>query len=54
VRQLAAVELRKRVLENSGDFWLQLPQIQREEIKANLPQLVLQESRCVAVGRCRT
>ncbi|KAF9244087.1 ARM repeat-containing protein [Melanogaster broomeanus] len=43
VRQLAAVELRKRVRQKSGDFWVQLPQDTREEIKSKLPQLILAE-----------
>jgi importin-4 len=41
VRQLAAVELRKRATDSSGDLWLQLPQNEREQIKAKLPDLVL-------------
>ncbi|KAF7790180.1 hypothetical protein EIP86_001132 [Pleurotus ostreatoroseus] len=44
VRQLAAVELRKRISSQTGDLWLQVPQQQREEIKANLPRLILEES----------
>lgn len=43
VRQLAAVELRKRVNQNSGNMWTLLPQIEREEIKAKLPELILSE-----------
>ncbi|KZP16609.1 ARM repeat-containing protein [Athelia psychrophila] len=43
VRQLAAVEMRKRVTQNSGDFWTQLPQDGREQIKAKLPELILAE-----------
>ncbi|KIM83108.1 hypothetical protein PILCRDRAFT_450443 [Piloderma croceum F 1598] len=43
VRQLAAVEMRKRVAQNSGDFWTQLPQDGREQIKAKLPELILVE-----------
>ncbi|KAI0782615.1 ARM repeat-containing protein [Abortiporus biennis] len=43
VRQLAAVELRKRISQNSGDLWLQVPQDEREQIKAKLPELVLGE-----------
>ncbi|KAG6334826.1 hypothetical protein ID866_4263 [Astraeus odoratus] len=43
VRQLAAVEMRKRVTQNSGDLWTQLPQDERQEIKAKLPQLILAE-----------
>ncbi|KAL7280928.1 hypothetical protein ACG7TL_005876 [Trametes sanguinea] len=44
VRQLAAVELRKRVSQKDGDLWLQLEAEQREQIKAKLPELVLSES----------
>ncbi|KAI0628226.1 ARM repeat-containing protein [Trametes polyzona] len=44
VRQLAAVELRKRISQNSGDLWLQLPPEQREELKTKVPELVLRET----------
>ncbi|KAI0311667.1 ARM repeat-containing protein [Amylostereum chailletii] len=44
VRQLAGVEMRKRVSQNSGDLWTQVPQADREQIKAELPKLVLNES----------
>ncbi|KAG6866559.1 hypothetical protein C0991_002044 [Blastosporella zonata] len=43
VRQLAAVELRKRVSQSSGNLWITLPQNEREEIKQKLPQLILDE-----------
>ncbi|KIJ65152.1 hypothetical protein HYDPIDRAFT_175175 [Hydnomerulius pinastri MD-312] len=43
VRQLAAVEMRKRVQQKSGDLWMQLPQAEREQIKDKLPQLILAE-----------
>lgn len=43
VRQLAAVEMRKRVSQNSGKLWTLLPQNEREEIKAKLPEFVLAE-----------
>ncbi|PFH51906.1 hypothetical protein AMATHDRAFT_58124 [Amanita thiersii Skay4041] len=43
VRQLAAVEMRKRVSQNSGKLWISLPSNEREEIKANLPGVVLRE-----------
>lgn len=49
VRQLAAVELRKRVSQNSGNFWTLLPQNEREEIKAKLPELILAESKSVLI-----
>ncbi|KAJ3520507.1 hypothetical protein NM688_g9152 [Phlebia brevispora] len=44
VRQLAAVELRKRVSSQTGDLWLQVPVEQRNEIKGKLPELILAES----------
>ncbi|KAA1475582.1 ARM repeat-containing protein [Dentipellis sp. KUC8613] len=44
VRQLAAVEMRKRVSQSSGDLWTQTPQNEREQIKAKLPELILAES----------
>ena len=43
VRQLAAVEMRKRVASASGELWLQLSQSERQEIKNNLPSLILSE-----------
>ncbi|KAF9462876.1 armadillo-type protein [Collybia nuda] len=43
VRQLAAVELRKRVSQNSGNLWTLLPQVEREQIKSKLPELILAE-----------
>ncbi|KAG6886214.1 hypothetical protein C0993_010776 [Termitomyces sp. T159_Od127] len=43
VRQLAAVELRKRVAQNSGNLWISLSQNEREEIKSRLPELILAE-----------
>ncbi|TCD64614.1 hypothetical protein EIP91_003848 [Steccherinum ochraceum] len=43
VRQLAAVELRKRVAQNSGDLWTQVAPPEREEIKGKLPDIVLAE-----------
>jgi Importin-beta N-terminal domain. len=47
VRQLAAVEMRKRVAQNSGNLWMLLPQAEREQIKAKLPELILAEPRYV-------
>ncbi|KAI0925226.1 hypothetical protein AcW1_007090 [Taiwanofungus camphoratus] len=41
IRQLAAVELRKRISQNSGELWVVVPQDEREQIKAKLPELVL-------------
>ncbi|KAJ7760499.1 armadillo-type protein [Mycena metata] len=43
VRQLAAVEMRKRVSQNSGALWGQLPQSDREQIKEKLPEIVLSD-----------
>ncbi|KAH7885809.1 ARM repeat-containing protein [Phlebopus sp. FC_14] len=43
VRQLAAVEMRKRVREKSGDLWMQLSQDDRQQIKDQLPTLILAE-----------
>ncbi|KAJ7606191.1 armadillo-type protein [Mycena polygramma] len=43
VRQLAAVEMRKRVSQNSGNLWGQLQQSDRESIKQNLPNIVLSD-----------
>ncbi|KAG7093478.1 hypothetical protein E1B28_007153 [Marasmius oreades] len=44
VRQLAAVEMRKRVSYSSGTLWLALPQGEREQIKNKFPELILAES----------
>ncbi|KAH8081339.1 ARM repeat-containing protein [Cristinia sonorae] len=44
IRQLAAVEMRKRVVQNKGDLWLKAAPAAREEIKARLPEIVLAES----------
>ncbi|KIY45024.1 ARM repeat-containing protein [Fistulina hepatica ATCC 64428] len=43
VRQLAAVELRKRVIGNDGNLWTSLDQHQREEIKIKLPEAIIIE-----------
>ncbi|PCH44091.1 ARM repeat-containing protein [Wolfiporia cocos MD-104 SS10] len=43
VRQLAAVELRKRVSQTSGELWIATPEIERKQIKDKLPELVLSE-----------
>ncbi|EKM50327.1 uncharacterized protein PHACADRAFT_178877 [Phanerochaete carnosa HHB-10118-sp] len=43
VRQLAAVELRKRISQNSGDMWLQVNAPEREQIKQKMPELILNE-----------
>jgi len=51
VRQLAAVELRKRVRQKSGDLWVQLPQESREQIKSELPKLILAEPKYVRIYR---
>ena len=47
VRQLAGVEMRKRVSQNAGDLWIQVPQADREQIKVELPKLVLNEPQYV-------
>ncbi|THU97754.1 ARM repeat-containing protein [Dendrothele bispora CBS 962.96] len=44
IRQLAAVEMRKRVSYNSGNLWTLLPQEEREQIKSKFPELILAES----------
>ncbi|TDL21910.1 ARM repeat-containing protein [Rickenella mellea] len=43
VKQLAAVELRKRIMLNSGDLWIKVPQADRDQIKRNLPDITLAE-----------
>ncbi|KAJ7623266.1 armadillo-type protein [Roridomyces roridus] len=44
VRQLAAVEMRKRVAQNNGSLWGQLPQSDREQIKEKLQEVVLADT----------
>jgi hypothetical protein len=44
VRQLAAIEMRKRVSLNSGNLWLEVSQLNREQLKSQLPEVVLRES----------
>ncbi|KAE9406240.1 ARM repeat-containing protein [Gymnopus androsaceus JB14] len=44
IRQLAAVEMRKRVAFNSGNMWTMLSQDEREQIKGKFPELILAES----------
>jgi hypothetical protein len=48
VRQLAAIEMRKRVSSKSGNLWLQVPQSDREQLKTQLPEIVLRESKLVS------
>ena len=48
VRQLAAIEMRKRVSTSSGNLWLQVSQSDREQLKTQLPQIVLRESKRVS------
>ncbi|KAL5537253.1 hypothetical protein ACEPAF_1076 [Sanghuangporus sanghuang] len=43
VRQLAAVELRKRISQKSGELWINVSQTEREEIKSRLPEITLRE-----------
>lgn len=45
VRQLSAVELRKRVAQNSGNLWTALPQNEREQIKSKIPDIILAETK---------
>ena len=52
MRQLAAIEVRKRVSANSGNLWLQVPQSDREQLKTQLPQIVLRESKRVSFSHC--
>jgi len=40
--------MRKRVSTNSGNLWLQVPQQDREQLKAQLPEIVLRESKLVS------
>lgn len=51
MRQLGAIEMRKRVAMNSGNLWLQVPQADREHLKTQLPQIVLRESKFVSLAR---
>ncbi|KAJ4470445.1 armadillo-type protein [Lentinula aciculospora] len=44
IRQLAAVELRKRVASNSGALWTMISQDEREQIKTKFPELILAET----------
>ena len=48
VRQLAAIEVRKRISANSGNLWLQVPQSDREQLKTQLPQIVVRELKRVS------
>lgn len=43
MRQIAAVELRKRILQKSGELWISVPQHERAEIKQRLPEIALAE-----------
>jgi len=40
--------MRKRVSANSGNLWLQVPQSDREQLKTQLPQIVLRELKRVS------
>ncbi|KAJ7588105.1 ARM repeat-containing protein [Mycena floridula] len=44
VRQLAAVEMRKRVSAKSGTLWTQLPENERHQIKEQFPGFCLNEA----------
>lgn len=48
VRQLAAVELRKRVGNSNGNLWKNCPQDIRTSIKSRLLEVILVENRCVS------
>lgn len=57
VRQLAAVEMRKRVAAKSGSMWTLLPQDERTQIKEKFPALCLAEAKyvlsvCFITARC--
>ncbi|EMD38718.1 hypothetical protein CERSUDRAFT_112448 [Gelatoporia subvermispora B] len=43
IRQLAAVELRKRISQGSGELWITVSSDQRQEIRSKLPELVLND-----------
>ncbi|KAF8311476.1 ARM repeat-containing protein [Clavulina sp. PMI_390] len=43
IRQIASVELRKRVSQKTGQLWIQVPQEFRESIKTKLFEVVLHE-----------
>ena len=43
VRQLAAVELRKRISQKSGELWINVSQSERDQIKQNLPEVIIAE-----------
>ncbi|KAK0218164.1 armadillo-type protein [Armillaria fumosa] len=43
IRQLAAVELRKRIDYDSGKLWMSVLQAERDQLKANFPELILKE-----------
>ena len=40
--------MRKRVTQNSGDLWTQVPQADREQIKSKLPELIVAEPKFVS------
>ncbi|KLO13870.1 ARM repeat-containing protein [Schizopora paradoxa] len=44
IRQLSAIELRKRVSQRDYALWIALPQPEREQLKEKLPQVVLNEA----------
>lgn len=44
IRQLTAVELKEANLSESGELWINVPQADREQIKARLLEVVLAES----------
>ncbi len=40
--------MRKRVSANSGSLWLEVPQLNREQLKSQLPEVVIRESKSVS------
>jgi hypothetical protein len=51
IRQLAAVELRKRIMTKDGKMWLQNSQEIRNQIKANVLEVVVKENSFVLLTR---
>lgn len=47
IRQMASVELRKRISQKGGQLWSQVPQNLRETMKAKLLEIVSHEQVCV-------
>ena len=49
LRQLAAIELSKRIAEGNGDSWGHLPYEFREKLKEQVTALVLSDERQVSI-----